>query len=132
MISRRWSEKYDRCQKCGGVRLPHAARGLCLTCYKAHQRAVKAGYETRPIKPVAPTSYDQIRGFRRCAICGVFKHYGPGPNGEPSEFGVQGGFNKDGSRKGGGYRHECIPCRRKVERERHERRKQQSVMQEGG
>ena len=35
---RRWSRKFDKCQKCGTKKRPYEARGMCVRCYNGQYR----------------------------------------------------------------------------------------------
>lgn len=56
-----WSKNYDKCQKCGTVEVPHAAKGFCKNCYsstviKEQTREYYKGYWKRN-----PDKYERLK-----------------------------------------------------------------------
>lgn len=56
--TKKWSQKYDRCIKCGDNQTRHIARGLCQKCYeKESYNKHSGGHNYRPIKEKLTYAY---------------------------------------------------------------------------
>lgn len=65
-----WSRKYDKCQTCGTVDRPHAAKGFCTICYVRLIRGQKRTQSRKPCGDCGTKSIPREYGDR-CRPCYV-------------------------------------------------------------
>ena len=116
----KWSRKFDACLHCGETTRPHFFGGQCRRCYDRIRKGLP------PVAEAKADTSDDVRGWRKCCRCKIEKPYGPGPNGEPSEYGVETRLLANGKPRGNGYRNICLTCHREYMREYIEPRREQN------
>lgn len=66
-LMKRWSNKYDKCQKCGTTKEPHECKGLCKKCYQILWLRKKKAKTNNELKDIETSSAGRKY---KCEDCG--------------------------------------------------------------